>query len=176
MRADVERLLAHLADTQPPTTWPTSAGSIPVRSIERLLGDAEQLGGVHGGQAAATAPDGRPDGIDDHDVGHGVTLGRILTARSRSAPAPAALAGDHAVDEQQQGGADEGDEHRADPEVADALVAGGIEQCAPDQAPDHTDGHRGQAALTADAGHPARECAGDETDDDPADDAHGRRG
>ena len=57
--------------TQPPTTWPTSAGSMPDRSTSAVCDGGQQVGGVDGGQAAAAAPDGGADGFDDHDVGHG---------------------------------------------------------------------------------------------------------
>ena len=60
--------------TQPPTTWPTSAGSTPVRSNSGLQRHAEQVGGVHGGQASVAAPHGGANGIDDHDVAHGRSL------------------------------------------------------------------------------------------------------
>ena len=33
---------------------------------------------MHGGQAAAAAPDGAADGLDDDDVSHGRSLGRLL--------------------------------------------------------------------------------------------------
>ena len=51
--------------TQPPTTWPTSAGSMPVRSMIARCTCAEQLGRVHGGQAAVALADRRAHGIDD---------------------------------------------------------------------------------------------------------------
>ena len=75
--------------TQPPTTWPTSLGSMPVRSMIARLNRAEHLGGMHGGQAAAALPDGSADGIDDHDIRHGpdgsCASGRtLLTASARA--------------------------------------------------------------------------------------------
>ena len=56
--------------TQPPTTWPISAGSMPERATTSRCTCGQQVGGVHGGQAAATAADGRAHGFDDHDVRH----------------------------------------------------------------------------------------------------------
>ena len=57
--------------TQPPTTWPTSAGSIPVRSTSSASTVASRSAGCTRGQAAVAAADGGADGVDDHDVGHG---------------------------------------------------------------------------------------------------------
>ncbi len=79
---DVEGLLADLADAAADDL--ADLGRVDAGAIDqRLLGDAEQLARVHGGQAAAPAAHGRADGIDDHDVGHGDTLRRLLTGRSR---------------------------------------------------------------------------------------------
>ena len=58
--------------TQPPTTWPISAGIDAGALDERLLHDAEQVGRVDGGQAAVAAADGGADGVDDDDVAHDV--------------------------------------------------------------------------------------------------------
>ena len=57
-----------------------------------------------------------------------------------------APAGHEADEREQHHRADERDEHRAQPEVADALVAGGVEQHAADQAADDTDDDRAEAA------------------------------
>ena len=57
--------------TQPPTTWPTSAGSMPERSTSSPVHVGQQVGGVDGRQAAVPRrPIGDADGFDDHDVGH----------------------------------------------------------------------------------------------------------
>jgi hypothetical protein len=55
--------------TQPPTTWPISAGSMPVRST-MPSGRCRGPRRVEGGQATVALADGRADGVDDHDVAH----------------------------------------------------------------------------------------------------------
>ena len=68
--ADVEGLLADLGDAAADDL--ADLGGVDAGALDqRLLDDAEQIARVHGGQAAATTAHGRPDGIDDHDVGHG---------------------------------------------------------------------------------------------------------
>ena len=67
VRADVEALLADLADAAADDL--ADLGRIDAGALdERLQHGGQQVGRVHGGQAAAAAPDGRADGIDDHDV------------------------------------------------------------------------------------------------------------
>ena len=85
--------------TQPPTTWPIGA-RVDARALDdRLLHDAEQLGGMDAGQAATAATDRGADGIDDDDgiTRHGPSLrhgGDRPAARHRprpgSAPGPVA--------------------------------------------------------------------------------------
>ena len=66
--------------TQPPIDLADERGSMPDRSIDRALHVAEQVGGMHGGQAAVAAPERRADRFDDDDVvvgefGHVTLLG-----------------------------------------------------------------------------------------------------
>ena len=70
---DVEALLADLADAAADDLADLVRVD-PGALDDRLLDDAEQLGGVHGGQAAAATPDGGADGIDDDNVAHGPSL------------------------------------------------------------------------------------------------------
>ena len=65
--------------TQPPTTWPTARG-IDARALDRgELHDAEQVGRVHGREAAVAAPERRAHRFDDDDVGVGECgHGRLL--------------------------------------------------------------------------------------------------
>src|SRR5205085_2244602 len=68
----------------------------------------------------------------------------------------------------------ERDEHRAEAELADALVARGVEQGAADQPADDADDDRAEASEPpAGSGERTRERAGDEPYDDPTDHAHG---
>ena len=68
--------------TQPPTTWPISAGSMPVRSTMACWTRPSTSAGMHGGQAAVAAADGGADGVDDDDVGGGSAHGSTLWPRS----------------------------------------------------------------------------------------------
>ena len=71
--------------TQPPMTWPTSAG-IDARPLDHgSLHGAEQVDRVHGGQAAVAAPERRADGFDDDDVVVGDRSPRCLLDRSATA-------------------------------------------------------------------------------------------
>ena len=57
--------------THPVTTWP-DLGRVDARAGDELAEHGgQQVGGVHGGQAAVAAADGGADGFDDHDLGHG---------------------------------------------------------------------------------------------------------
>ena len=63
VRADVEGLLAHLGHAAADDL--ADLGRVDAGAVDQLLeGDAEQVGGVHGGEAAAATPDGRADGFD----------------------------------------------------------------------------------------------------------------
>ena len=70
---DVEGLLAHGGHA--PAHDLVDLGGIDARPIEHgPLDGAEQVGGMHAGQAPAPAPDGAACGFDDHDVSHGRSL------------------------------------------------------------------------------------------------------
>src|SRR5262249_23432784 len=70
---------------------------------------------------------------------------------------------------------DERDEHCAQAEVADALVAREVEDRPAEQAAQHADHDRAEATgRPTGARDAASERAGDEPDDDPGDDPHTR--
>ena len=71
------------------------------------------------------------------------------THRLISGVGPGVAAVDEADDREQHHRADERDEHRAQPEVADPLVAGEAEEPAADQAADDADDDRAEAAEVA---------------------------
>ncbi len=67
VRGDVEALLADLADASADDL--ADLGGIDPRALhDRRLHDAQQLGGMDSGEAAASATDRRADGVDDVDA------------------------------------------------------------------------------------------------------------
>ena len=53
--------------TQPPTTWPTSAGSMPVRAMSSDWTMPSSSAGCIDDEATVALADRRADGVDDHD-------------------------------------------------------------------------------------------------------------
>ena len=77
---DVERLLADLADAAADDL--ADLGRVDAGAVDRLpLDCGEEIGRVHGGQAAVAAPDGRADGFDDDDLRHDEEPTRLMTER-----------------------------------------------------------------------------------------------
>ena len=177
--ADVERLLADLAHAAADDL--ADLGGVDAGALdEPRLHGAEQVGGVHGGQAAVAAPDGRADGFDDHDVSHGPHATGTASTAVGGAPdrSPVTIAADRLEDEQQEHRADEGHEDRAEVEVVETSVSSPVanRNSAPPMRPPRmpttivTRQPRCAAPVTQRA-----KRTGDEPHDDPPEDAHRRR-
>ena len=165
--------------TQPPTTWPTSAGIDAGSLDERRLHRGQQVGGMDARQATATAADGSADCFDDHDFGHAIE--RTGGCRRRPRPPSATRYRRRPIPviaprtRSRSDRADERHEDGAPAEVGDALAAERGEEEAAEEASEHADHHREQAPRRSSISRrDPREPARDQPDDDPAEYAHGR--
>src|SRR4051812_37311295 len=98
------------------------------------------------------------------------TIVTCLLRRARRTGSLPAL--DRLEHEQEEHGADEGDEDRPDVELVDPPGTGGVEQRAAEHRADDADDDREQASSPVELRDPRGQRTGDEPDDNPSEDAH----